>query len=82
MLLEFFDGHTALANKTALTLAGITGPIAFDEEASVVCVDGRPTGELQEWAAVRLVQYVVTTADAEPGTSGSANHSAASTKSH
>ncbi len=55
----------ALANKTALTLADITGPIAFDEEASVVCVDGRPTGELQEWAAVLLVQYVVPTADAE-----------------
>jgi predicted amidohydrolase YtcJ len=65
MLVEFFDGHTALANQAALNLAGITGPITFEEEASVVCVDGRPTGELQEWAAVRLVQNVVPEADAE-----------------
>ena len=65
MLLEFFDGHTALANRAALALAGIQGPIAFDEEATVVCVDGVPTGELQEWAAMRLVQDVVPEADAE-----------------
>jgi predicted amidohydrolase YtcJ len=65
MLLEFFDGHTALANQTALDRAGITGPVSFAEEASVVCVDDHPTGELQEWAAVRLVQNVVPEADAE-----------------
>ncbi len=40
MLLEFFDGHTALANRSALELAGIYGPIAFEEEATVVCIDG------------------------------------------
>ncbi|MDF3039685.1 MAG: Amidohydrolase 3 [Thermomicrobiales bacterium] len=65
MLLEFFDGHTALANQTALDRAGITGPVSFAEEASIVCVDDHPTGELQEWAAVRLVQNVVPEADAE-----------------
>jgi predicted amidohydrolase YtcJ len=65
MLLEFFDGHTALVNQAALHLAGIAGPVAFAEEASVVCLDGRPTGELQEWAAMRLVQEIVPEADAE-----------------
>lgn len=65
MLLGFFDGHTALANQAALDFAGITGPVAFDEEAAVVCVDGRPTGELQEWAAMRSVQNVVPEPDDE-----------------
>jgi hypothetical protein len=59
MLLEFFDGHTAVANKSALDRAGIDGPREFAEEASIVCIDGVPTGELQEWAAVRLVQEVI-----------------------
>ena len=65
MLLEFFDGHTALANRAALDLAGITGPVAFTEEATVACQDGVPTGELQEWAAMRLVQQIVPEADAD-----------------
>ena len=65
MLLEFFDGHTALANHASLAIASINGPVAFAEEATVVCVDGIPTGELQEWAAVRLVQDVVPEVDAE-----------------
>jgi hypothetical protein len=65
MLLEFFDGHTAVANRTALGLAGVDGPVAFEEEATVVCVNGVPTGELQEWAAVRLVQDMVPEADHE-----------------
>ena len=65
MLLEFFDGHTALVNHTALNRAGISGPVAFAEEAAIVCVDGYPTGELQEWAAMRLVQQIVPEADAQ-----------------
>jgi predicted amidohydrolase YtcJ len=65
MLLGFFDGHTALANQAALNRAGITGPVTFAEEAAIVCADGRPTGELQEWAAMRLVQDVVPEADAQ-----------------
>ena len=64
MLLQFFDGHTALVNQSALDLAGIDGPIAFAEEATVVCQDGVPTGELQEWAAMRLAQEIVPEADA------------------
>ena len=64
MLLEFFDAHTALANRAALDLAGIQGPISFEEEATVVCIDGAPTGELQEWAAMRLVQDLLPAADA------------------
>jgi predicted amidohydrolase YtcJ len=65
MLLEFFDGHTAVANNAALGRAGIDGPREFAEEAAVVCVDGLPTGELQEWAAVRLVQEVIPESDEE-----------------
>ncbi|MFN8593209.1 MAG: amidohydrolase [Thermomicrobiales bacterium] len=63
LLLEFFDGHTGLANRAALDAAGIDGPREFNEEANIVCVDGTPTGELQEWAAMRLVTDVVPEAD-------------------
>jgi predicted amidohydrolase YtcJ len=59
MLLSFFDGHTDLANRAALSQAGVSGPIKFKEEATVVCVDGVPTGELQESAAMSLVRSVV-----------------------
>lgn len=65
MLLEFFDGHTAVANGAALTRAGIDGPREFSEEASIVCIDGVPTGELQEWAAMKLIQDVVPDPDDE-----------------
>jgi predicted amidohydrolase YtcJ len=65
MLLRFFDGHTALANHAALRQASVTGPVRFEEEATVVCIDGVPTGELQESAAMRLVQDVVPVPDAE-----------------
>jgi predicted amidohydrolase YtcJ len=65
MLLEFFDGHTGLANAAALERAHIHGPVAFAEEATVVCIDGVPTGELQEWAAVALVQKVLPEVDDE-----------------
>jgi predicted amidohydrolase YtcJ len=65
MLLEFFDGHTGVANRAALDRAGIVGPRAFAEEASIVCVDDVPTGELQEWAAIGLVQAVIPEPDAE-----------------
>ena len=82
MLLEFFDGHTALANRAALAIAGIGGPVAFEEEATVVCVDGIPTGELQEWAAMRLVQDVVPESRRRDALSaGSRTRSAASARS-
>lgn len=52
-----FDGHTAIASPAALKLAGIDGPREFEEASFIVCdTDGKPTGELQEWAAISLVQ--------------------------
>lgn len=59
MVLGFFDGHTMLVNQPVLDLAGITGPMEFAEEAKVVCIDGVPTGELQEWAAMHLADNVM-----------------------
>ena len=54
------DGHTAIANGAALSQAGIDGPRRFAEAAEIVCDDdGRPTGELREWAAMDLVQAVM-----------------------
>lgn len=51
------DGHTAVANGAALARAGIDGPRRFAEAAEIVCdADGRPTGELREWAAIGLVR--------------------------
>lgn len=64
-LLAFFDGHTLVANKAALDLAGVTGPVTFAEKAAVVCDNGVPTGELQENAAMQLVSRVVPELDAE-----------------
>jgi predicted amidohydrolase YtcJ len=58
-LLSFFDFHTALANDAALTLARVDGPRAFGQAAEIVCLDGRPTGELREPAAVALVHDVI-----------------------
>ncbi len=55
-LLRFMDFHTAVATPRALALAGVQGPRQFDVHAEVVCVGGRPTGELRESAAVQLVQ--------------------------
>jgi predicted amidohydrolase YtcJ len=54
--LLFMDLHTALASPRALELAGVTGPVAFDEQSEVLCEDGVPTGELREWAAMDLVR--------------------------
>jgi predicted amidohydrolase YtcJ len=65
MLLRCVDLHTAVANRAALDRAGVHGPVAFAEEAAVVCADGVPTGELQEWAAIRLVQKVLPAVDDE-----------------
>jgi predicted amidohydrolase YtcJ len=50
------DFHTLLASTHALELAGIDGPRTFAEHAEVVCVGGRPTGELRENAAMDLVR--------------------------
>ena len=58
-LLTYMDFHTALATPRALELAGIEGPRAFEEHAEIVCVDGVPTGELRENAAMDLVHAVI-----------------------
>ncbi|MGD9710977.1 MAG: amidohydrolase [Thermomicrobiales bacterium] len=59
-LLGFFDGHTAVANQAALDRSGIDGPRQFDELAAIVCdAEGRPTGELQESAAMQLVRDAI-----------------------
>ena len=55
-LLTFFDQHTALASRAALAAAAITGPRAFEDTSEIVCVDGRPTGELREVSAWALVE--------------------------
>jgi predicted amidohydrolase YtcJ len=55
-LLTFFDQHTALASRAALVAASITGPRAFEDTSEIVCVDGRPTGELREVSAWALVE--------------------------
>ncbi len=58
-LLTFMDLHTAVATQRALELAGVTGPRAFSENAEIVCLEGAPTGELREWAAVATVERVL-----------------------
>jgi predicted amidohydrolase YtcJ len=57
--LTFMDFHTLLVSSSALTLAGVDGPREFAEHAEVVCVDGRPTGELRENAAMDLVRVAM-----------------------
>jgi hypothetical protein len=57
--ITFMDFHTVLASSRALELAGIDGPRTFAEHAEVVCVDGRPTGELRENAAMDLVRAAI-----------------------
>ena len=59
-LLNFFDGHTALASVEALRRSGIDGPREFAENAEVVCdPEGRPTGALLELGAMSLVRESV-----------------------
>ena len=58
-LLTFMDFHTALATPRALELAGVTGPRTFEEHAEIVCVDGVPTGELREGAAMNVVRAAI-----------------------
>ncbi|MFM9105812.1 MAG: amidohydrolase [Chloroflexota bacterium] len=58
--INFFDGHGGVVNQAALDRAGIDGPRRFEEAAAIVCdADGRPTGELQEWGALRLIQDAI-----------------------
>lgn len=55
----FADAHSALANRAALGLAGITGPREFGQGAAIVCdADGVPTGHLLEHEAMDLVRRI------------------------
>ncbi|MGN6380177.1 MAG: amidohydrolase [Gaiellales bacterium] len=55
-LLTFFDMHTALASRSALAAAGITGPRTFEDHSEIVCDEGVPTGELREVSAWAVVE--------------------------
>ncbi|MFJ8039204.1 amidohydrolase [Kitasatospora sp. NPDC096147] len=60
VFLRLYDGHSALASGAALRAAGIDGPRAFAQRATVVCdADGAPTGHLVEHAAMDLVSAIV-----------------------
>ncbi len=60
-LLTFFDLHTALASRSALEAAGITGPRSFEDHSEIVCRRGVPTGELREVSAWALVEAAAPT---------------------
>ncbi|MGI5170933.1 amidohydrolase [Spirillospora sp. CA-253888] len=54
--IRLYDGHSALATGAALQAAGITGPRAFAQRATIACdTDGVPTGHLIEAAAMEPV---------------------------
>ncbi|KQM82598.1 amidohydrolase [Agromyces sp. Leaf222] len=56
IFLTMFDGHSALASREALRIAGITGRETFPDASSVaVDANGEPTGLLLEMSAVTLL---------------------------
>jgi predicted amidohydrolase YtcJ len=57
--LAFRDLHTMLASTRGLQVAGIDGPRTFEEQAEIVCVEGKPTGELRESGAMALIRSVI-----------------------
>ena len=58
--LNLFDGHSVLASRRALRLAGIDGPRRFGSRSAIVCDSrGHPTGHLLEWGAISLVHAVI-----------------------
>ncbi len=55
-ILVFYDLHTGLATQAALSAAGITGPMEFEDTSQVVLDEHEvPTGELREMTAFRMV---------------------------
>lgn len=65
-LVRLFDGHSALASSGALRVAGVDGPVAFDQRSELVCeADGTPTGLLLETAAIALVDSAAPTPTVE-----------------
>ncbi|MEU7012704.1 amidohydrolase [Streptomyces sp. NPDC046385] len=62
--LRLYDGHSALASGAALRAAGIDGPRAFTQRSEIVCdAGGRPTGHLNEHAAMDLMTPVLPAQD-------------------
>jgi len=58
--LTIFDYHGLAVSRSALTLAGITGPRQFTGASVIVCdADGRPTGVLLEPEAMALVRDLI-----------------------
>jgi hypothetical protein len=72
--LVFMDFHTLLVSSAGLQEAGVDGPREFAEHAEVVCLDGRPTGELRENAAMDLVRQSMPEPTAEEEYQLCANH--------
>ncbi|MCB8881548.1 amidohydrolase [Acidisoma cellulosilytica] len=55
-----FDYHGVAVSRTALTMAGVTGPRSFVGASVIVCdADGRPTGVLLEPEAIALVKGLI-----------------------
>lgn len=58
--LYIFDFHGVAVSRTALTMAGITGPRHFAGASVVVCDgQGKPTGVLLEPEAIELVRRLI-----------------------
>lgn len=58
--LSIFDFHGVAASRTALSLAGVTGPRQFAGASVIVCDDqGKPTGVLLEPEAIELVRSLI-----------------------
>ncbi|HTI02235.1 MAG TPA: amidohydrolase [Acidisoma sp.] len=58
--LYIFDFHGVAVSRTALTMAGVTGPRQFVGASVVVCDDhGKPTGVLLEPEAIELVRRLI-----------------------
>ena len=59
-LVHVFDYHGVAVSRTALTMAGVTGPRTFLGASVIVCDDaGKPTGVLLEPEAIALVKSLV-----------------------
>jgi predicted amidohydrolase YtcJ len=59
-LLRMFDAHSVLANRAALTAAGITGPRSFPSGSHVATdAHGDPTGLLVEVEAIEIAERLV-----------------------
>lgn len=57
VFIRLFDFHAAVANSRALEVAGVTGAAELPGASEVVVdAEGRPTGYLKEFPAMRLVE--------------------------